>query len=60
VTNLPPDIKKEVEEDPLYFVMEGGSDGTFGNMEFYDTYGVHAKAAAKYGAEICLKLNIDW
>ena len=33
------EIIEEVRECPDYFVMEGGSDGTFAHMEFLDDFG---------------------
>ncbi len=36
---LPLEIKQEVEDDPYYFVMQGGSDGTFAHHEFLLDYG---------------------
>ncbi len=32
-------IIAEVMEDPHYFVMEGGSDGTFSHIRFHNEYG---------------------
>ena len=33
------EIIAEVKADPEFYINEGGSDGTFGNMMFHQTYG---------------------
>ncbi len=44
--------KQEIEQNPLYFVMEGGSDGTFGNSEFHSLYGHWGHEAMDYAAKL--------
>ena len=49
-------IIAEVKLDPDFFVMEGGSDGTFAHVRFWDDYG-HlmpeiAKLAVEFGGRV--------
>ncbi len=60
IDQLTPEQKKKIEEDPLYFVMEGGSDGTLGNCEFWDEYSDWMPGASNYAAKLCEERGIEW
>lgn len=50
------DIIEDVKDSPSYFLMQGGSDGTFGHIKWYGTYG-HllpeiTDLASLYGGEV--------
>lgn len=60
VWELPEDLRKKIRDDPLYFVYQGGSDGTLGNVEFHEEYGVWLPGATDYAVEVCRFQGIDW
>lgn len=45
------EIIQEVKDCPDYFVMEGGSDGTFAHVCFLDDYGHLMPEIAKFASE---------
>ena len=57
---LPESLKKEIEEDPYYFVYEGGSDGTLAHAEYLSKYGEWEPDASDYAAELLTKKGLDW
>jgi hypothetical protein len=57
---LPEALKKEIEEDPYYFVYQGGSDGTFGNNEYLGLYGEWQPEASAYAAELLIEQGLNW
>lgn len=60
VWELTEDERKEIRNDPLFFVYQGGSDGTFGHAQFIEDYGDWLPGASDYAAEVCRDQNIDW
>jgi hypothetical protein len=60
VWELPEELRKTIREDPLFFVYEGGSDGTFGHAIFLEDYGEWLPGASEYAAEVCRQQGIDW
>lgn len=57
---LPAELKAEIEADPLYFVMQGGSDGTLPHTQYWDSYGAWEPEASSYGGKLCRERNISW
>lgn len=57
---LPDDLKKEIEEDPYYFVYQGGSDGTFAHVEYWADYGKWQPEASAYAAQLLTSKGLTW
>lgn len=49
---LPDDLKQEIEDDPYYFIYQGGSDGTFAHAEYMGLYQKWEPEISKYAAKL--------
>lgn len=56
IDELTDEQKKIIAEDPIYFIYEGGSDGTFAHVMFHEDYGSWLPGAIDYASSI---LNED-
>lgn len=57
---LPDDIKKQVNEDPYYFIMQGGSDGTFGHDNYLCEFKEWEPEISDYARLVCEREGIKW
>ena len=57
---LPESLKREIEEDPYYFVYQGGSDGTFSHVGYRAKYGQWQPEASNYAAKLLTEQGREW
>lgn len=51
--NINVSLIQEIKENPDYFVMEGGTDGSFGHAEFLDEFGDLMPEIIDFAVECC-------